>query len=218
MKRLILSAVAATSIGLSASAGAFTLTFEDQMPSGYRFLPADDAIVDGFAISLSSFSVGNVFFVDSNAASGSLDDPPPLNGTDILAVSGPGSITLSNADGFSVTSVDLSGFQPDVPGQTISIMAELLNGGTSFTSFLYDDIADGPEIHDFQTFSFPAAGFQSTILSSITFTATSAGFALDNLVGTSATTLPLPIPEPSTAAMLGLGFALVGFKRKFKRA
>lgn len=124
------------------------------------------------------------------------------------------SLTMSNFNNnapFSLVSFDLgevgNGF-----ATTISLVGNLVGGGTLNAAFNLDGIVSTGGSINFETFTL--SGW--TNLESVVFLATAGNgpamfWGLDNINTTSAS-----VPEPTTAALLALGLAGIGFSRKSK--
>lgn len=126
------------------------------------------------------------------------------NGTNFLIFhsADPLTVSTSNENAFSLTSLDLGlSYYASFSPATATITGFFTNGGT---------ITQALSLNSVSFKSFSLSGF--TDLSSFTVTMTSPGYsgyaALDNVNFTDFTAA---VPEPSTWAMMLLGFAGIGF-------
>lgn len=128
--------------------------------------------------------------------------------TDSLAFTQPASITLTGPARFSLNSLH---FVSTGSGINFSVLGNLFGGGTIAQAFSTTVAA------------FDVAGFSNSWddLTSVTFSSTTVGadLALDN-VDVAAFSPPAAVPEPATAAVLGLGTMVGAFcqYRRRKRA
>ena len=191
MKYRVATAVAFFAVTTAASATTTTLTFDNMattfssIPGGYGGLNWNNwNTLDGGSISPSGYQNGVVS--PPTVAYNAYGAPATFS-----AVSG--TFTL---DSFYVTAAWNNGLSVTVDGYS---------GATLEYSEMFTIDTSGPSFE-----SFDWAGLTSVTLS--TSGGTSAGFqgagtqlALDNL------TISTGVPEPSTWAMMGLGFAVLGF-------
>jgi hypothetical protein len=131
-------------------------------------------------------------------------DGPALGFPIVMTASGGGAFSLNAFDGDKLFLDDAAAMGGGFPNATsIGLLASVNGGGSLSTSFLLNGTSS------FQHFTLPGSW---TNLLSVTFTGvtgatTDTSFALDNITVNT-------VPEPSTFCLLGIGIALLGFRKK----
>jgi hypothetical protein len=188
----------------ASSAQASVVTFDDQTFSGIQ---ARSGTFSDQGLRFDNFFI--------NTIAGNFSPNGVKNGTNFLMFNSaydPLTVSTSDKNAFSLTSLDLGlSYYASFSPATATITGFFTNGGT---------ITQALSLNSLLFKSFSLSGF--TDLSSFTITMTNPGYsgyaALDNVNFTEFTAA---VPEPSTWAMMLLGFAGIGFaayRRKNKMA
>ena len=205
-KKIFLAAIV---VGVSLGhAYAGTVTFEDVVPGQTSFFTSG-----GYDFSFNAASAAVVINVQYCSPS------CPVNGTNIaLLPFGPNPLTMTKNNGgpFSLFGFEgagsfnfnESGFSTYIPNQ-IDVIGNVANGGQVTQSFLIDkSVQSGPLAFSSYTFNGLFTNLTSVSFSSSgSVNSFSNGFAVDN-ISVSA------VPEPTTAALLGLGLLGVAASRR----
>jgi len=136
-----------------------------------------------------------------------------FNGTDWFAHDSNSTITMTEASNslFDFNGFDLAEIFINQSSLTLTVTGFLSGGGTVSQLYTTDGINDGGgALADFQTFSLNSS-FSN--LTSVTFSG-ALNYGLDNLIVNES----VPVPEPTSLALLALGLAGIGYARKKKSA
>jgi hypothetical protein len=184
------------------------ITFESVPPGIFYTVPGFNTIVDGnfqIVVSGDPYTARGVVGVGAGFCS---PTPCSNNGTNALYTFS-ATFTLSRTDGgaFNLLSLDAATFFTGI-NDTLNVY--LVGDGASSPTAHLTSLAGGADA--FQTFSL--TGFENLhdvkIYQPANATGGYSGFAIDNLVAT--------IPEPSTWAMMIVGFAGLGFIARHRKS